>query len=111
MTRTTHTYVLTECFRFKRDLVIHIEVVGSCHYQFILSIPILWKCHGGNRPALQGSGIQQMLNATKGPMTRIKKKRTRLLQLPDPIDNPFCSDRQIEDIYHEMTAKPKLSKI
>ena len=58
--------------------------------------------------ALQGSGIQQMLNATKGPMTRIKKKRTRVLRLPDPIDNPFCSDRQIEDIYHEMTAKPKM---
>lgn len=57
---------------------------------------------------LQGSGIQQMLNATKGPMTRTKKKRTRVLRLPDPILNPFCADRQIEDIYHEMTSKPKM---
>ena len=28
--------------------------------------------------ALQGSGIQQMLNATKGPMTRIKKNIKRI---------------------------------
>jgi hypothetical protein len=41
-------------------------------------------------------------------MTRIKKKRTRVLRLPDPDGNPFCAERQIEDIFSEITGKPKM---
>lgn len=57
---------------------------------------------------LGASGLQQMMQATQGPMTRLKKKRTRILRLPDPDENPFCADRQIEDIFTAMIAKPKM---